>query len=98
MFRDVPELVEAIESYVEKHNENPKPFIWTVKASDILAKVKHARKALHNVLSVPREPLALAGDRLCDARFYTSQAPTPRGASRASRYPSGDACRTACIG
>lgn len=52
VFRDVPELVEAIESYVEKHNENPKPFIWTAKATDILAKVKRARKALHNVQSV----------------------------------------------
>jgi transposase len=52
VFRDVPELVEAVEGYIEKHNENPKPFIWTAKASDILAKVKRARKALHNVQSV----------------------------------------------
>lgn len=52
VFRDVPELVEAIESYIAGHNENPKPFIWTAKASDILAKVKRARKALHNMQSV----------------------------------------------
>ena len=52
VLRDVPELVEAIEGYVEKHNENPKPFVWTAKASDILAKVKRARKALENVQSV----------------------------------------------
>jgi transposase len=52
VFRDVPELVEAIEGYIDKHNDNPKPFIWTAKASDILAKVKRARKALHNVQSV----------------------------------------------
>jgi transposase len=52
VFRDVPELVEAIESYVEKHNENSKPFIWTAKASDTLAKVKRARKAPHNVPNV----------------------------------------------
>ena len=52
VFRDVPELVEAVESYIEKHNESPKPFIWTAKASDILAKVKRARNALHNVQSV----------------------------------------------
>jgi hypothetical protein len=28
---------------VEKHNRHPKPFIWTAKASDILAKVTRAR-------------------------------------------------------
>jgi len=52
VFRDIPELVEAIEGYIDKHNDNPKPFIWTAKASDILAKVKRARQALHNVQSV----------------------------------------------
>ena len=52
VFRDVPELVEAVEGYIEKHNENPKRFVWTAKASDILAKVKRARKALENVQSV----------------------------------------------
>lgn len=52
VFRDVPELVDAIEGYIDKHNESPKPFIWTAKARDILAKVKRARKALHNVQSV----------------------------------------------
>ncbi len=52
VFRDVPELVEAIEGYIEKHNENPKPFIWTAKASDILAKVKRPRKALDNAQGV----------------------------------------------
>jgi transposase len=32
VFRDVPELVEAVEDYIEKHNENPKPFIWTANS------------------------------------------------------------------
>jgi hypothetical protein len=26
----------AIEAYIEHHNENPKPFIWTAKANNIL--------------------------------------------------------------
>jgi transposase len=52
VFRDVMELVDAIDSYVDQHNENPKPFIWTAKASDILEKVKRARKALVTVQSV----------------------------------------------
>ena len=51
-FRDVEELIIAIESYIDRHNESPKPFIWTAKANDILEKVKRARKALNNVQSV----------------------------------------------
>jgi len=37
----------AIGSYIDRHNENPKPFIWTARASDILEKVKRARCAFH---------------------------------------------------
>ncbi len=29
-----------------EHNRNPKPFIWTAKACDILAKVQQARSVL----------------------------------------------------
>ena len=46
-FYDVNDLVGAITEYVNGHNENPKPFIWTAKANDILAKVKRARAALN---------------------------------------------------
>jgi transposase len=52
VFRDELELVRAIDSYVDHHNENPKPFIWTASAKDILEKVKRARKSLVNVQSV----------------------------------------------
>ena len=34
--------------YIDKHNDKPKPFVWTAKASDILEKVKRARAALDN--------------------------------------------------
>jgi transposase len=47
VFRDVIELVKAIEAYVSGHNEKPKPFIWTASAGDILEKVKRARKAVN---------------------------------------------------
>jgi transposase len=47
VFRDLEELFLAIGSYIDRHNENPKPFIWTARASDILEKVKRARRALH---------------------------------------------------
>jgi transposase len=52
VFRDVEELIMAIDQYVDRHNEQPKPFIWTAKASDILEKVKRARAALNNAQSV----------------------------------------------
>ncbi len=46
IFRDVEELITAIGEYIDKHNDNPKPFVWTAKASDILEKVKRARAKL----------------------------------------------------
>ena len=46
VFRDVEELVRAIGDYIDKHNDNPKPFVWTAKASDVLEKVKRARAVL----------------------------------------------------
>ena len=38
-FTSVKELVEAIESYIEEHNSNPRPFIWTKSADEILEKI-----------------------------------------------------------
>jgi transposase len=49
-FPSVRALVKAIEEYLDFHNLEPKPFIWTAKASDILEKVKRARRALGNKL------------------------------------------------
>ncbi|HVT61284.1 MAG TPA: IS630 family transposase, partial [Thermoanaerobaculia bacterium] len=37
---------------VEQHNADPKPFIWTAKATDILEKVKRARAQLDKISSV----------------------------------------------
>ena len=51
VFRDVMELVEAIDNFVDRHNEHPKSFIWTKAANDILEKVKRARASLHTVQS-----------------------------------------------
>lgn len=48
-FFNVDDLIGAITEYVNAHNENPKPFIWTASANDILAKVKRARKALNKL-------------------------------------------------
>jgi len=50
-FHSVPELVTALEQYIAQHNKEPKPFIWTAKATDILAKVARARKKLAQKLT-----------------------------------------------
>jgi hypothetical protein len=47
VFRDLEELIMAIGTYIDRHNESPKPFIWTARACDILEKLKRARRALH---------------------------------------------------
>jgi transposase len=51
VFHDLEQLIMAICQYIDKHNANPKPFIWTAKANDILEKVSRAQ-ALNNRLSV----------------------------------------------
>jgi len=45
-FTSVSDLEQAIGQYIEHHNKNPKPFIWTATAADILAKVTRAKAAL----------------------------------------------------
>jgi len=51
VFHSVPDLIAAIEAYLAAHNENPKPFIWTATAEDILAKVARGRVALQQVVN-----------------------------------------------
>jgi transposase len=51
VFRSVPDLVAAIYDYLEAHNADPKPFIWTASAEEILEKVKRGRVALGRVAS-----------------------------------------------
>lgn len=46
VFRCVPELICAIKEYIAVHNKDPKPFVWTAKANDILQKVIRANRRL----------------------------------------------------
>ena len=46
VFTSVPELISAIDEYIAHHNINPKPFIWTKSARDILQKVIRANSRL----------------------------------------------------
>jgi len=50
-FHHVSELESDIADYIALHNDPPKPFIWTAKASDILEKVKRGRATLHKIAS-----------------------------------------------
>ncbi len=47
VFQDLEQLIMAIGEYIDGHNKNPKPFIWTTKATDILEKVTRAQTALN---------------------------------------------------
>jgi transposase len=49
VFHSVNDLVTAIEDYQKVNNENPKPFVWTATAEQILAKVARGRVALEQV-------------------------------------------------
>jgi transposase len=52
VFKSLDELKLAIDNHIQVHNQEPKPFIWTAKASDILEKVKRGRAALNKTQSV----------------------------------------------
>ena len=51
VFTSVAELEAAIHDYLEHHNADPKPFVWTKSAQEILAKVTRARNALQQITS-----------------------------------------------
>jgi transposase len=51
VFKSVDELTRAIQSYIDHHNANPKTFVWTKKAEDILEKVARARASLNKIPS-----------------------------------------------
>ena len=42
----VPDLIRAIKEYVAVHKQEPKPFVWTARANDILRKVIRANRRL----------------------------------------------------
>jgi len=45
-FRSVPQLIDAIMEYIDSHNDDPKPIVWTKAADEILEKVGRARAKL----------------------------------------------------
>ena len=49
VFKSVPELIAAIEEYIRCNNEDPKPFIWTKRAEDIIEKVTHCKAIIETL-------------------------------------------------
>lgn len=48
VFTSVSELEKTLKEFIEQHNENPKPFVWTKSTAEILEKVGRARERLNN--------------------------------------------------
>jgi transposase len=46
VFRNVKELETAIDEYLARRNENPRPFVWTASVQTILDKIGRAKEAL----------------------------------------------------
>ena len=51
IFHSVPDLIDAIESYLAAHNQNPEPFTWTATTDQILDKVRRGRVTLQAIAS-----------------------------------------------
>ena len=49
VFKSVPDLIAAIEAYLQAKNNDPKPFVWTATAEEILEKVSRGRVALASI-------------------------------------------------
>jgi hypothetical protein len=49
VFKSVADLIAAIQAYIENHNNNPKPFVWTAKAENIIAQYRRAKAVLDKV-------------------------------------------------
>ena len=51
VFHSVPDLIAAIEKYMEVHNDEPKPLVWTATTESILTKVRRGRVALNQTVN-----------------------------------------------
>ncbi len=48
-FASVKALIQAIREYLDEHNKQPKPFVWTASVEQILAKVNRCKAILEAV-------------------------------------------------
>jgi transposase len=55
VFSSVPTLVDAIETWAEHWNDNPKPFVWHAEADKIIEKVRRGRTTLTRTKSATHD-------------------------------------------
>jgi len=48
-FASVPDLQQAIASFLEAWNAKPKPFVWTATIEEIIKKIDRARAKLEQI-------------------------------------------------
>lgn len=48
-FKSVPELIDAITTYLENHNQNPRVFIWSASVERIMTKIAKCKEALDSL-------------------------------------------------
>ena len=48
-FLSVPDLITAIEEFMDTWNRNPKPFVWTATVDSIVEKLQRRRQTLENI-------------------------------------------------
>lgn len=63
-FNSVPSLEKAIQEYLDHHNENPKPFVWTADADLILGKIQRLCERISNSPKTPAVPQTTSSTNL----------------------------------
>jgi hypothetical protein len=48
-FRSVPDLIAAIQDFLQAWNANPKPFVWTATVESIVARLDRCRQTLEQI-------------------------------------------------
>ena len=79
VFTSVADLTDAITTWAEHWNTDPKPFIWKATAEDIITKVRRGRETLHQITR---------SWRLYPPATRTS-CPCPRDRARARSFSAG---------
>jgi hypothetical protein len=78
MFASVPDLITAIEAYLDADNHDPTPLVWTADAQSILGKVHRARQTLEAIASQKRDTtLAATAHARCRRKTRRSHAARP---------------------
>jgi len=49
VFHSVPDLIATIQNYIRINNQQPKPFVWTKKVSQILKKINHCKAVIETL-------------------------------------------------